>query len=78
MKTMIQNCLLVSIVLVCASAVFGDYPITEVPFASVKPGKSFWQMRMETNRTTTIPHVLRKCEETGRLHNFRDDRNSYR
>jgi DUF1680 family protein len=25
---------------------------------------------METNRTVTIPHAFKKCEETGRLDNF--------
>ncbi len=32
---------------------------------------SFWSPRVETNRTVTIPFALNKCEETGRIDNFR-------
>ena len=71
MKSMIRKCLLMSIVLVCASVVFGEYPIKAVPFSDVKSGKSFWQMRIETNRVATIPHLLKKCEDTGRINNYR-------
>ena len=46
------------------------YPITPVPFTSVKVDDRFWSPRLETNRTVTIPHVFRMCEETGRIRNF--------
>ena len=47
------------------------YPITPVPFTSVKvtPG-SFWGQRLEASRKVTIPLAFRKCEETGRYTNF--------
>ena len=32
---------------------------------------SFWRPRLSTNRTVTIPHILRQNEETGRVDNFR-------
>lgn len=31
---------------------------------------AFWQPRMETNRTISIPHILRQNEQTGRVANF--------
>ena len=48
-----------------------DYPITPTPFTAVSVQDAFWLPRMETNRTVTIPDVLRKCEEVGRVDNFR-------
>jgi len=47
-----------------------DYPIQPVPFTEVKMTDSFWQSRMETNRSVTIPHAFKKSEETGRIDNF--------
>ena len=41
-----------------------------VPFDQVTIQDAFWLPRMETNRTTTVPHDLRLCEETGRIDNF--------
>jgi uncharacterized protein len=48
-----------------------DYPITPVPFSRVSLTDAFWLPRLETNRTVTIPSVLQKCEEFGRVDNFR-------
>jgi len=48
----------------------GDYPINPVPFTNVKITDNFWQPRLETNRTVTIPYDFKKCEETGRIQNF--------
>ena len=47
-----------------------DYPIQPVPFTEVKINDSFWRPRLETNRRVTIPDILRKCEETGRIANL--------
>ena len=44
--------------------------LTAVPFTRVKVRDSFWAPRIETNRTTTIPHDFRMCEQTGRVSNF--------
>jgi DUF1680 family protein len=41
-----------------------------VPFTAVTVDDRFWSPRLETNRTVTIPHVFRMCEETGRIRNF--------
>jgi len=47
------------------------YPITPVPFTSVKVAPaSFWGQRLQACRTTTIPLAFAKCEETGRYANF--------
>ncbi len=46
------------------------YPFTPVPFADVHVHDAFWSKRLEVNRTVSIPHALRLCEETGRVRNF--------
>jgi uncharacterized protein len=48
-----------------------DYTITPVPLTAVTIEDGFWHPRLETNRTVTIPTVLRRCQETGRIDNFR-------
>ncbi len=52
-------------------AVERDYPHQPVPFTDVKLTDSFWQPRIETNRTVTIPYAFYRSEETGRLENFK-------
>ena len=47
-----------------------DYPIVPVPFTGVTINGGFWQPRLATNRTVTIPFDFKKCEETGRISNF--------
>ena len=48
----------------------GDGGIRQVPFTQVYFEDNFWQPRIETNRTVSIPSAFRKCEETGRMDNF--------
>lgn len=49
----------------------GGYPITPVPFTSVKVAEnSFWGQRLETSRKVTIPLAFSKCETEGRYKNF--------
>lgn len=49
----------------------GGYPITPVPFTSVKVSEnSFWGQRLETSRKVTIPLAFSKCESEGRYKNF--------
>lgn len=61
---------------VLACAVLGtaaqaqEYPITAVPLTAVRLTDRFWAPRLETNRTVTIPHILRQNELTGRVDNF--------
>ncbi|RYZ28066.1 MAG: glycoside hydrolase family 127 protein [Chitinophagaceae bacterium] len=53
-----------------ATAQKGDYPIQPVPFTQVHMHDEFWKPRMELNANVTIPYVLQKCRETGRVDNF--------
>ena len=46
------------------------YPITPVPFTSVKVTDDFWGQRLKASREVTIPLAFSKCEETGRYQNF--------
>ena len=47
-----------------------DYPIQPASFTKVRMTDSFWAPKIETNRTVTIPSILKRCEETGRIDNF--------
>lgn len=53
------------------ATVANDYPIAPVPATAVRLSDSFWLPRLETNRTATIPYCFQKCEETGRIENFK-------
>jgi DUF1680 family protein len=48
----------------------GDYPFQPVAFTDVKVDDEFWAPRIETNRTVSIPHAFKMCEDTGRIDNF--------
>lgn len=49
----------------------GGYPITPVPFTSVKVWQNtFWGQRLEASRKVTIPLAFSKCESEGRYKNF--------
>jgi len=41
-----------------------------VPFTQVRLVGGFWARRQEVNRTVTVPHCLRECEDTARIRNF--------
>jgi len=59
-------------VLICAACrPKAESPLRAVPFESVRLTDSFWRPRLSTNRTVTLPHILRQNEETGRVDNFR-------
>lgn len=47
-----------------------DYPITPVEFNKVRLEDAFWQPRLHTNLTVTLPANFKKSEETGRISNF--------
>lgn len=47
-----------------------DYPVKPVAFTDVHLNDSFWAPRLETNRTVTIPHIIKEDEETNRVKNF--------
>ena len=57
--------------LAAQSAAPSDYPIQPVPMSQVKVTGGFWQAKLETNRTVTIPHILEQNEKTGRVDNLR-------
>lgn len=48
----------------------GGYPLQFAPFERVIVNDSFWQPVFERNRTVTIPHVLKMCEDTGMFRDF--------
>jgi uncharacterized protein len=47
-----------------------DPMLKEVPLTDVKLSDDFWSPRLVKNRTVTIPHNFKECEETGRIANF--------
>ncbi|MES2005871.1 MAG: beta-L-arabinofuranosidase domain-containing protein [Bacteroidota bacterium] len=47
-----------------------DYPIQPVTFNHVHVNDLFWAPRIAINQEITIPYVLQKCRETGRIDNF--------
>ena len=47
-----------------------DYPITPVPFTSVRLTDNFWAPRIKKNATVTIPIAFSYCESSGRVKNF--------
>lgn len=47
-----------------------NYSIKAVPFTAVHIRDNFWKPRLETVQRVTIPHIIRECEETGRIRNF--------
>ncbi len=48
-----------------------DYPYRPTPATKVELTDQFWRPRIETNRTATVPYSFGKCEETGRIENFK-------
>ena len=47
-----------------------DYPIQPVPFTQAEIVDSFWQPRIQTAATVTVPYDFQQCEDTGRIRNF--------
>src|SRR5476649_676647 len=47
-----------------------DYAIRAVPMTAVTIDDGFWAPKLETNRTVTIPHILKENDDTGRVANF--------
>lgn len=62
---------LITTTLVAAAGAAGaDYAIRAVPIDAVQIDDGFWRAKLETNRTVTIPHIMRQNELTGRVANF--------
>lgn len=53
------------------SAQSQDYPITPVPFSSVKIQDDFWAPKIKTNHEVTIPIAYEQSQKTGRIDNFK-------
>lgn len=69
-KVSIALCLLLIFQGVKAQSHDGGYPITPVPFTSVKVTDGFWGQRLQASREVTVPLAFSKCEESGRYENF--------
>jgi uncharacterized protein len=54
----------------CSSRTSPDYPITALPGGQVSLTDEFWAPRIKKNLEVTIPAVLQKLHETGRIKNF--------
>lgn len=54
-----------------AQSLSSDYPIRPVEFTKVQLRDGFWKKRVSTATQVTIPYAFKKCEETGRINNFR-------
>ena len=48
-----------------------DYPFQPVPFTAVHFSDAFWAPRIATNQKVTVPFAFQKCEETGRVENYK-------
>jgi len=46
------------------------YPAEPLPLSEVEITGGFWAPIMETSRKNTLPHILKFCEESGRIENF--------
>ncbi|HPD29503.1 MAG TPA: glycoside hydrolase family 127 protein [Phycisphaerae bacterium] len=60
-------------VFMASMAVAGEMGIAKMKAVAptqVKLTDSFWAPRLEINRTVTLPHNIKMCEETGRISNF--------
>jgi hypothetical protein len=68
---MLRNAAAAMALAVAACRPGDESSLRAVPFESVELRDSFWKPRLATNRTVTIPHILRQNEETGRVDNFR-------
>ena len=72
-KTILMTSDLAALALMPASAQkvnksSGGYPITPVPFTSVKVwNNTFWGQRIETSRKVTIPLAFSKCESEEKI-----------
>lgn len=64
---------LLSILIPCglSGQEYADYPIQPIEFHEVAIDSGFWKSRVDTAIRVTIPYSFQKCEETGRVQNFK-------
>ncbi|MBO4664108.1 MAG: glycoside hydrolase family 127 protein [Bacteroidaceae bacterium] len=71
MKKILSFAIITSVVSAVYAQDKSGYPITQVPFTSVKVTQgTFWGQRLQASREVTIPLAFSKCEETNRYENF--------
>ncbi|MEM7374775.1 MAG: beta-L-arabinofuranosidase domain-containing protein [Bacteroidota bacterium] len=76
MRIFVRQLVSIAILLSCiqtglAQTLSSDYPIRPVDFTQVQLKDGFWKNRVTTATKVTIPYAFKKCEETGRVNNFR-------
>jgi DUF1680 family protein len=69
-KNTISYFLIILISYKATKAQTNDYSIIQVPAENVQLTDSFWLPKINTIETVTIPHILQKLEQTGRIKNF--------
>ncbi|WP_316784253.1 glycoside hydrolase family 127 protein [Pedobacter frigiditerrae] len=70
MKSKILLLFAFGLIAISTNAQQKDYPIQPVPFTHVHVNDEFWAPKMEVNAKVTIPYILQKCKENGRIDNF--------
>ena len=60
-----------AIAVIHVAAFAGGYPYSPAAMTDVTVTGGFWFGRIETNRAVTVWSDLKRCEETGRIENFR-------
>ncbi len=70
MKPLVLLAMMLSLRSMAQAATVKDTKLSAVPFTAVRIDDAFWAPRIEVNRTKTVPHDFRMCEETGRIDNF--------
>lgn len=69
-RTVLLAAVTVSVVSMASAGEAGIARLKAVAPTRVKLNDSFWAPRLEVNRTVTLPHNIKMCEETGRISNF--------
>ncbi|NLE57515.1 MAG: glycoside hydrolase family 127 protein, partial [Planctomycetes bacterium] len=69
-RTVLLAAVTVSVVSMASAGEVGIARLKAVAPTRVKLNDSFWAPRLEVNRTVTLPHNIKMCEETGRISNF--------
>lgn len=70
LKMIMAGLVMAGIVSTALASDAGHARLKTVAPTQVKLSDSFWAPRLEINRTVTLPHNIKMCEETGRISNF--------
>ena len=68
--TELHRVCLLAVYCVCSCITFAE-PVRQVAFTNISFTDTFWAPRIETNRISTIPHLLTELEKQGSLGGFR-------